>query len=149
MQTIYLELLGGVILNRPQKSTTVQRKMKAKTVLEFMSSEEYYTHANQEKIWKPSKEILNSIIYFFVCLSLDRCGLTGLFFCTLHILKLIWTLLFHITLTFPSNTSYNKSGPEVPFPSHSSRELVCSEPSRYEEMRHKNVLTFFVDLTQR
>lgn len=69
MQTIYLELLGGVILNSTtsvsaQKSTTVQRKMKAKTVLEFMSSEEYYRHANQEKIWKPSKEILNSIIYF-------------------------------------------------------------------------------------
>lgn len=69
MQTIYLELLGGVILNSTtsvsaQKSTTVQRKMKAKTVLEFMSSEEYYTHANQEKICKPSKEILNSIIYF-------------------------------------------------------------------------------------
>lgn len=69
MQTIYLELLGGVILNSTtsvsaQKSTTVQRKMKAKTVLEFMSSEEYYRHANQEKIRKPSKEILNSIIYF-------------------------------------------------------------------------------------
>lgn len=70
MQTVYLELLGGVILNSTtsvsaqKKSTTVQRKMKAKTVLEFMSSEEYYRHANQEKIWKPSKEILNSIIYF-------------------------------------------------------------------------------------
>lgn len=69
MQTIYLELLGGVNLNSTtsvsaQKSTTVQRKMKAKTVLEFRSSEEYYRHAYQEKIWKPSKEILNSIIYF-------------------------------------------------------------------------------------